>query len=421
MNSKLYAFKAFLLLLFCFYTTQSYSLNDKIYKDLEVFSRIIDILDKQYVDSIDDKELIEGAIKGMLLSLDPHTVYLPPDQYKDFQSDTVGKFGGLGIEISLKDDILTVVAPIEDTPAYKAGIQAGDKIIKINDELTKDMNLMDAVKLMRGPRGKKVKLSIWREGLSKPIDYSIVRDIIKVNPVKIEDIGDGFLYAKITNFQQNTAESLKKELKEFSKNKKQNLKGLLLDLRNNPGGLLTEAIKVSDLFLKKGVIVSTRDRDDNHDYDRARSGGDFEDLPVVVMINKGSASASEIVAGALQDNKRAKVLGTESFGKGSVQTVLELGDKSAIKMTIARYYTPKGKSIEGKGIKPDLKIGVKDYFKDYPKEDENNDTKSKKQASNDNKKSSKDKGDSQEAEKQRPEFPEYQKQKAIEFLKKKAA
>ncbi|MBI2339180.1 MAG: S41 family peptidase [Deltaproteobacteria bacterium] len=346
------------------------ALSDKIYQELEVFSRIIEIVDKNYVEPVDEKELIEGAIRGMLSSLDPHTVYLPPDLYKEFKSDTTGKFGGIGIEITVKDDVLTVVSPIEDSPAFKAGIRPGDRIIKIDGQPAKEMTLVDAVHRMRGSKGKKVVLTIWREGFEEPRDFTLVRDIIKVVSVKRELLDGNYGYVRITSFQDQTAESMLKALKDLKQEAGGGLKGILLDLRNNPGGLLSESVGVSDIFLNDGVIVSTKGRGDTKaEIKEASANSDYENMPMVILVNHGSASASEIVAGALQDNKRARVLGTQSFGKGSVQTILDMGDKSALKITIAKYYTPKGRSIEGRGITPDVYLGQEQLEKDYPKKE----------------------------------------------------
>ncbi|MDO8518805.1 MAG: S41 family peptidase [Deltaproteobacteria bacterium] len=365
----------------------AHALSDKIYQELEVFTRIIEIIDKEYVEPIDEHEMVNGAIQGMLSSLDPHTVYLSPDMYRDFKSDTTGQFGGVGIEITVKDGILTVVSPVEGAPAYKAGIKSGDKILKINGEATKGMSLVDAVHKMRGPSGKKVVLTVWRD--QKSMDFTIVREIIKMDAVKSDLPESGIGYARIVSFQEKTGEMLKKHLKELEDKNGGSLKGLVLDLRDNPGGLLTEAVKVSDLFMEKGTIVSTRGRNKEVELKEARNNSPYEKIPVIVLVNRGSASASEIVAGALQDTKRAKILGTTSFGKGSVQSLVDLGDKSALKLTIAKYYTPKGRSIEGKGIEPDIKIDSAEYKKAYPKKAEG-----------------------------QPTLEEFQKQKALEYLSK---
>ncbi len=326
--------------------------DDNIYRALELFSKVLFYVESDYVDTVDEKGLIEGAIKGMLGTLDPHTLYLTPDIYKDLKADTVGKFGGVGLEVSLKDGILTVVSPIEDTPAQKAGIEPGDRIVKINGEFTKDMNLSDAVKKMRGPRKSKVTLYIYREGWKEGHEYVLHREIIKVKSVKSELIDGKYGYLRITSFQERTAEDLAKAIAELEKSSG-GLKGIILDLRSNPGGLLDQAVDVSDLFIKDGLIVSTKGRTHKLEERKASGKAPYPTIPMVVLVNGGSASASEIVAGALQDYGRAYVMGTQSFGKGSVQTIIDLGDGIGLKLTIARYYTPKNRQIDGKGITPD--------------------------------------------------------------------
>lgn len=339
------------------------AVSDKIYKDIETFSRILEIIDKQYVNTIDEKKVMEGAIHGMLYSLDPHTVYFTPENYKDFKSDTKGRFGGIGLEVSMKDGILTVVAPIEGSPADRAGIKSGDKILSIDGQSTKRMNLMDAVRLMRGSSGKKVVLSIWPEGKGKPIIVTLAREVIKIDSVRTEDLGDGYGLFRITTFQDDTTTSLKKAMEKFAGAQAGGLKGIILDLRDNPGGLLSEAIAVSDLFIKDGVIVSTKGRDKVMEVNRARTDDPYEKTPVVVLINGGTASAAEIVSGALQDYGRGKLIGSRTFGKGSVQTVVNLDDGAALKFTIAHYYTPKNRMIDGKGIDPDVLVDEKKYRK----------------------------------------------------------
>jgi carboxyl-terminal processing protease len=326
------------------------------YENLETFTSILSIVKKNYVDDVSSKDLVQGAINGMLSSLDPHSAFLTPDLYKDLQMDTQGRFGGLGIEITIRNGILTVVSPIEDTPAYKAGVKAGDQIIKIEDEFTKDMTLVDAVKKMRGNRGTKITISIKREGISELLNFNLVRDTIRVQSVRSRVLEDGYGYIRLAQFQERTDRDLQKSLETLSK-EKGGLKGLVLDLRNNPGGLLTQAVRVSDMFLESGMIVYTDGRLDSQKQKYfAHKDGTWSNFPVVVLINGGSASASEIVAGALQDHKRAVILGTKSFGKGSVQTILPLDDNSALRLTTARYFTPKGRSIQATGIVPDIVI-----------------------------------------------------------------
>lgn len=325
------------------------------YKSLETFTNILAIIKKNYVDEVNTKELLSGAINGMLHSMDPHSAYLTPELYKELQADTRGKFGGLGIEITIRGGILTVVSPIEDTPAYRAGIKPGDQIVKIESEFTKDMTLLEAVKKMRGPKGTKIKISIKRKGEAELLDFTIVRDTINVKSVRSRVLEEGYGYVRLAQFQERSGQDLQTVLEELS-SKKGGIKGLVLDLRNNPGGLLTQAVRVTDLFLNSGLlIVYTEGRLDNQKQKYiARKGGSWTEFPLVVLVNGGSASASEIVAGALQDHKRAVILGTKTFGKGSVQTILPLDDHSALRLTTARYFTPKGRSIQATGIVPDI-------------------------------------------------------------------
>ncbi len=300
------------------------------YESIELFTDVLSIVKKSYVEDVDTKKLIYGAINGMLSSLDPHSSFMPPDTYKEMKIDTKGSFGGLGIEITIKDGILTVISPIEDTPAFKAGIKAGDQILKIDDKFTKDLTITDAVKRMRGPKGTKVTISIFREGLDKPKDFTLERDIIQVKSVKFKTLDDGYGYVRVSQFQEKTDDDLEKALKTLREENGGNLRGLVLDLRNDPGGLLDQAVKVSEHFIDEGkLIVYTEGREkDSKMRFTSRKGGKEQNYPIVVLINSGSASASEIVAGALQDHKRAVVMGTQSFGKGSVQTIIPLSDNS---------------------------------------------------------------------------------------------
>jgi carboxyl-terminal processing protease len=326
------------------------------YESLETFTSILSIVKKNYVDDVNAKDLVAGAINGMLSSLDPHSAYLTPDLYKELQMDTQGRFGGLGIEITVRNGILTVVSPIEDTPAYKAGVKAGDQIIKIEDEYTKDMTLVEAVKKMRGNKGTKIAISIKREGVSDLLTFNLVRDTIRVQSVRSRTLEDGYGYIRLAQFQERTDRDLQRALEKLSQ-EKGGLKGLVLDLRNNPGGLLTQAVRVSDMFLDSGMIVYTEGRLEAQKQKYfAHAEGTWSNFPIVVLVNGGSASASEIVAGALQDHKRAVILGTKTFGKGSVQTILPLDDNSALRLTTARYFTPKGRSIQATGIAPDIII-----------------------------------------------------------------
>lgn len=325
------------------------------YESIELFTDVLAIVKKSYVEEVDTKKLIYGAINGMLTALDPHSSFMPPDTYKELKTETKGEFGGLGIEISIKEGVLTVISPIEDTPAYRAGVKAGDQILKIDDKFTKDLSIMDAVKRMRGTKGTKVTLTIMREGFDKPKDFPLVRDIIQVRSVKSKLLDDGYGYVRIAQFQEKTADDLQKALASFDESK---LRGLVLDLRNDPGGLLDQAVKVSEQFLDEGkLIVYTEGREkDAQMRFNARKGNKQAHYPIVVLINSGSASASEIVAGALQDHKRAVVMGVQSFGKGSVQTIIPLSDNSGLRLTTARYFTPSGRSIQAKGITPDIVV-----------------------------------------------------------------
>lgn len=325
------------------------------YENLEAFTSVLAIVQKNYVEETATQELIEGAIDGMLSALDPHSAYLTPDSYKELQVDTEGSFGGLGIEITIRDDVLTVVSPIEDTPAYRAGVQAGDRIIKIEDELTKDMSLIDAVKKMRGKKGTRVTISLRREGVPRLIDVSIVREVIQIRSVKWKMLEDGYAYIRITQFQDRTSGDLERALRQLAQDHGP-LHGMVLDLRNNPGGLLSQAVKVSDLFLDSGLIVYTEGRLENQQQKYfARPDGDTE-TPMVVLINNGSASASEILAGAVQDHGRGVLLGTKTFGKGSVQTILPVDGGAALRLTTAMYFTPSGRSIQVTGIIPDIEL-----------------------------------------------------------------
>ncbi|MFQ5850732.1 MAG: S41 family peptidase [Candidatus Binatia bacterium] len=324
------------------------------YESLETFTNILAIVRKNYVDDVNTKDLMMGAIKGMLNSLDPHSAYLTPDLYKELQTETQGRFGGLGIEITIRSGVLTVVSPIEDTPAFRAGVKAGDQIIKIGDGFTKDMSLMQAVKKLRGPKGTKVTISIRRKGVSRLLTFTIIRDTIRVRSVRARTLEDGYGYVRIAQFQERTNRDLQKSLEKLEA-KEGGIKGVVIDLRNNPGGLLTQAVKVADLFLDSGLIVYTEGRlqQQKQKYFASKDGS-WTEFPVVILVNGGSASASEIVAGAMQDHNRAVVLGTKTFGKGSVQTILPLDDHSALRLTTARYFTPKGRSIQAKGIVPDI-------------------------------------------------------------------
>jgi carboxyl-terminal processing protease len=330
---------------------------DPAYEDLQLFTDVLSIVRKSYVEKVEMKELVHGAINGMLASLDPHSSFLPPDMYKEMRIDTSGEFGGLGIEITVRDGILTIVSPIEDTPAFRAGLMAGDQILKIEDRFTKDMGVMDAVKLMRGPRGSKIAITIMRDSFDKPREFVLMRELIKVKSIKARTLEDGFGYVRVAQFQERTADDLTRALDKLREENGGNLRGLILDMRNNPGGLLDQAVKVADVFLAEGLIVYTEGREEGMQMRfAATEKGTEPSYPLVAIINGGSASASEIVAGALQDHGRAVVMGTQSFGKGSVQTIIPLSDSSGLRLTTARYYTPKGTSIQARGITPDIEV-----------------------------------------------------------------
>ena len=323
------------------------------YESIELFSRVLQFVKANYVDEVKNKQLIEGAIKGMLETLDPHSNFLPTDLYKDMQTDTSGKFGGVGIEIGMKDNILTILAPIEDTPAWKAGLKPLDRIVKINTESTKGMNLMEAVSKMRGKPRTDVTLSIYREGFEKLRDIKITREIIKIQSVKHEVLEPQYGYVRLTTFNESASNDVKKAIEEMSKKAK--LRGLVFDMRTNPGGLLDQAVEVASLFVDDGVVVSTIGRNkDQKEVKYALKGKAYKDFPVAILVNSSTASAAEIVAGALQDHHRAIIMGQPTFGKGSVQTVVPLPPDMGLKLTIARYYTPSGRSIQEKGVQPDV-------------------------------------------------------------------
>ena len=335
---------------------QPLAMAEERYADLQNFSKVLNLIQQYYVEEVDTKKLIYGAIKGMLRELDPHTNFMPPEIFKDFQSETSGEFGGLGIEISIQNGVLTIISPIEDTPAWNAGIKPGDKVIAVDGKSTRGLSLVEASQLMRGKKGAKIVLKIIREGSDDPLDIGIVRGSVKIKSVKYTDLDAGYAYIKVTSFIENTSRDLEKALEQHVQKRKK-VEGLILDLRRNPGGLLDQAIKVSDLFLKEGVIVSTvaRNKKDK-EVAAATKKGKYTDFPLIILVNEYSASASEIVSGALQDNKRALVVGERTFGKGSVQSVVPLNDGSGLKLTVARYYTPSGISIQSEGIKPDIEI-----------------------------------------------------------------
>jgi len=329
--------------------------QDIPFEDLQAFTEVLSRIKSDYVESVDDKSLIEDAIRGMLNGLDPHSAYLNVSEFADLKIGTTGQFGGLGIEVGMENGFVKVISPIDDTPAARAGVQAGDLIIKLDDKQVKGMTLNEAVKIMRGKPNTDIRLTIVRQDEPKSLVITITREIIRVQSVKNRMLEPGYGYVRITNFQSRTATDLLKAISDLQK--EATLEGLILDLRNNPGGVLTGAVKVSDAFINDGLIVYTEGRidDSSHRYP-ATPGDSLNGAPMVVLINGGSASASEIVAGALQDHNRAIIMGTKSFGKGSVQTIQELRNGSAVKLTTARYFTPNGRSIQARGIVPDIRL-----------------------------------------------------------------
>ncbi|HIJ90427.1 MAG: S41 family peptidase [Desulfobulbaceae bacterium] len=336
------------------YSTVTATTQDT-YESLEAFSSVLNLVQENYVEEVDSKKAIEGAIKGMLNTLDPHSSYMKPDDYKELQVETQGSFTGIGIEITMKDNILTVVSPIEGTPAFAKGLKAGDKIVKIGDELTQDLSLMEAVKRLRGPKGSEVTISIHRKGWADIKEITLIRDIIPIHSVKSKLLEPGYAYIRIINFQAQTTPDFKKSLTDMEKEGK--IKGLIVDLRNNPGGLLDQSVKIADIFVDEGVIVSTKGRiKEQNTVFYARDNNPKYKFPLVVLVNEGSASASEIVAGALQDHKKAVIIGAQTFGKGSVQTIIPMENGAGLRLTTARYYTPSGRSIQATGITPDIVV-----------------------------------------------------------------
>ncbi len=361
-------YKTFLVLVFGIFVGVSVSLTSSVLaekkaetstglplNELRNFSDIFARVKTDYVEDVDDKTLLENAIRGMLSGLDPHSTYLNSDEYKELKIGTTGKFGGLGIQVGMEDGFVKVISPIDDTPAFRAGLESGDLIIRLDGKSVKGMTLNDAVKVMRGEPGTDIKLTVIREGADKPLPFTVTRDIISVQSVKSRILEPDYGYIRISNFQSKTARDLVSELSNLKKQNKNELKGLVLDLRNNPGGVLSAAADVSDAFINEGKLVYTQGRIANSAFEfNAKPGDIMNGSPVVVLINGGSASASEIVAGALQDHNRAVIMGSKSFGKGSVQTIQELRSGGAVKITTARYFTPSGRSIQGEGITPDI-------------------------------------------------------------------
>lgn len=349
------------VLLFCCsataFSNAAYANEKDDYKNLEIFTDVLSLIRSSYVEDVDMDQLVYGAIRGMLNTLDPHSSFLTPEMYKEMQADTHGEFGGLGIEITVKDGDLIIVSPIEDSPAYAAGIQAGDQIIKINGKPTRDIEIMEAVRMMRGPKGEAITISVQRSGVSDLLDFTIIRDIIQVQSVKGHVLLGRYGYVRVSQFQDRTGSDLKQQLLSFRQKNETQLHGVILDLRNNPGGLLDQAVAVADLFLSDGLIVYTEGREPEAQMKfSAQEAGTEPEYPLIVLINGGSASAAEIVAGALQDHSRAIIIGEQSFGKGSVQTIIPLDDHSGLRLTTARYFTPSGRSIQALGITPDIVV-----------------------------------------------------------------
>ena len=347
-------FLTFILILFLF-NQKVISSENEIYEKIDVFGEVLEKINKEYVDEINQSDSMDSAINGLLQSLDPYSGYMSPEIFNEMQTETSGEFGGLGIEVTMESGVVKVISPIDDTPASKAGIKAGDYIVKINDTQVQGKSLSEAVELMRGPVGSAIELTIRRRGEKKALTFNVTREIIQIKSVKAELLEKNIGYIRLTSFNENSAGQIKKEINKFEKNK--NLKSYILDLRNNPGGLLSQAIKISDFFLDNGEIVSTKSRQQSENRKWFAKKGDLtKGKTILVLINYGSASASEIVAGALKDHKRAILIGENSYGKGSVQSIIPLKNKGAIRLTVAKYYLPSGKSISEVGVSPDIEI-----------------------------------------------------------------
>jgi len=329
--------------------------DDDIYKKIDLFSEVLDKINKEYVEDINQSEVMDAAINGVLQSLDPYSAYMSPESFQNMQTETSGEFGGLGIEVSMEAGVVKVISPIDDTPASRAGLKAGDYIVKINDVQVQGKSLSEAVDLMRGPVGSGIELTVRRRGERKALTFNIIREVIQVQSVKSEIIDENIGYIRLTSFNDNSSDQIEKQIKKLKKDK--NLNSFILDLRNNPGGLLSQAIKISDFFLENGEIVSTKSRKKSENRKWFAKKGDITDgKTLLVLINYGSASASEIVAGALKDHKRAIIVGENSFGKGSVQSIIPLKNRGAIRLTVAKYYLPSGKSISEVGVRPDIEV-----------------------------------------------------------------
>ena len=349
--------KKFIIILFSlfFISKANAEVEKNIYEKIDLFSEVLEKINEEFVEEVDQSEIMDSAIDGVLQSLDPYSSYMNPEMYKEMLTETSGKFGGLGIEVGMEAGVVKVISPIDNTPAAKAGVKAGDYIVKINDIQVQGKSLTEAVELMRGPVGSDIEITVRRIGVKKAINFNITREIIEIESVKSRYIDNNIAYLRLTSFNENSAEQIKDKIKEFDK--KNNLKGYIFDLRNNPGGLLSQAIKISDFFLDNGEIVSTKSRKSRENRKWFAKKGDLiNGKPLIVMINYGSASASEIVAGALKEHKRAIILGEHTYGKGSVQSIIPLKNRGAIRLTISKYYLPSGKSISDVGVAPDIKI-----------------------------------------------------------------
>jgi carboxyl-terminal processing protease len=358
MIKKIFFF--FIISLFVF--EKSFSENSDIYKKIDLFGEVLEKINKEYVDEVDQSKSMDAAINGLLQSLDPYSAYMTPESFEGMQTETSGEFGGLGIEVGMEAGVIKVISPIDNTPASKAGLKAGDYIVKINNVQVQGKSLMEAVDLMRGPVGSSIEITVRRRGVKKALIFNITREIIEVQSVKSELIDNNIGYIRLTSFNENSSEQIKDKVNNLKKNK--DLKGYILDLRNNPGGLLSQAIKISDFFLENGEIVSTKSRKVSENRKWFAKKGDITNgKTLIILINYGSASASEIVAGALKDHKRAIILGENSYGKGSVQSIIPLRNRGAIRLTIAKYYLPSGKSISEVGVTPDIEVveGSEDF------------------------------------------------------------
>ena len=347
---------AALLLIFSFFVSKAYSSENNIYKKIDLFGEVLEKINKEYVDEVNQSESMDSAINGLLQSLDPYSAYMSPEIFNEMQTETSGEFGGLGIEVGMESGVVKVISPIDDTPASKAGIKAGDYIVKINNTQVQGKSLSEAVDLMRGPVGSGIELTIRRRGEKKALIFNVIREVIQIKSVKTDLLEKNIGYVRLTSFNENSGKQIEREIKKFEKN--DSVKSYILDLRNNPGGLLSQAIKISDFFLENGEIVSTKSRKASENRKWFAKKGDLTNgKKLIVLINYGSASASEIVAGALKDHKRAILLGENSYGKGSVQSIIPLKNKGAIRLTVAKYYLPSGKSISEVGVSPDIEIG----------------------------------------------------------------